>query len=92
MTAEAGDHIPITGQLASYENTANGFLRGTSTRRDDTGNGACETLFVEEVEFVNKANPGWRGLASFSKWSLGRSLTLFVLLFIITPMRKPFRG
>jgi hypothetical protein len=91
MAAETGDHIRITGKLASYENPANGFQRGTSTRRDDTGNGACETLYVEDFEIVDKANPGWRGLAGFAKWSLGLSLTAFILLFFITPMRGPFK-
>ncbi len=90
MAAETGDHIRISGQLASYENPANGFLRGTSTRRDDTGNGACETLYVEEFEIVDQANPGWRGLSGFATWSLGLSLIVFMVLFFITPMRKPF--
>lgn len=90
MSAEPGDHIRISGQLASYENPANGFLRGTSTRRDDTGNGACETLYVETFEIVKKANTRWRTLFRLAQWSLGLSLSLFLVLFIITPIRKPF--
>ena len=90
MSAETGDHIRISGQLARYENPANGFVRSTSTRRDDTGNGACETLFVETFEIIDKANPGWRSLATAARWSLGLSLGLFLILFFITPVRKPF--
>lgn len=91
MSAETGDHIRISGQLASYENPANGFLRGTSTRRDDTGNGACETLFVENFEIVKKANKRWRSIHIAAKWSLGLFLLLFLILFFVTPMRGPYR-
>lgn len=92
MSAERGDHIRISGQLASYENPSNGFLRGTSTRRDDTGNGACETIYVENFEIVTKANRLWRNIYTVSAWILGISLLLFLILFAITPVNKPFRG
>jgi hypothetical protein len=90
MSAEPGDHIRISGQLASYENPSNGFRRGTSTRRDDTGNGACETLYVQDIEIVNKANRRWRILFTATKWSLGLCLTLFLALFFINPVSRPF--
>jgi hypothetical protein len=92
MSAERGDHIRISGQLASYENPGNGFLRGTSTRRDDTGNGACETIYVEDFKIVAKANTLWRSVYRVSTWILGLSLVLFLILFAITPVRKPFKG
>ncbi|PVV07624.1 MAG: hypothetical protein B6D82_16405 [gamma proteobacterium symbiont of Ctena orbiculata] len=92
MSAEPGDHIRISGQLASYENPSNNFKRGSSTRRDDRGNGACETIYVENFEIVSKANVRWRGVYTFSAWSLGLSLTAFLILFFITPpVRKPTR-
>ncbi|MES9971904.1 MAG: hypothetical protein ABW092_17860 [Candidatus Thiodiazotropha sp.] len=90
MAAEPGDHVRIRGQLASYENPANNFKRGSSTRRDDTGNGACETIYVEDFEIVAKANLRWRGVYSFSVWSLGLFVTAFLILFFKTPpVRKP---
>jgi hypothetical protein len=90
MSAEPGDHIRISGQLASYENPANNFKRGSSTRRDDTGNGACETIYVERFEIVAKANSRWRGVYTYSAWSLGLFLTIVLILFFITPpKRKP---
>jgi hypothetical protein len=92
MSAQTGDHIRISGQLASYENPSNGFLRGTSTRRDDTGNGACETLFVENFQILNKANPGWRKLYAIAQRTLGVSLVLFMILFFITPVTRPFNN
>lgn len=88
MAAETGDQIRISGMLTSYENPANGFKRGTSTRRDDTGNGACETLYVKDFELVHKANNRWRSLYSFAKWTLGLSITLFLILFFVIPARK----
>ena len=39
----------MRGWLAGYSND-DGFRRGTSTTRDDTGNGACETIYVDEFQ------------------------------------------
>lgn len=56
-----GDQIALRGYLASYShNEGQGYRRGTSVSRDDTGNGACETLFVTEVRILRPGNPGWR--------------------------------
>jgi hypothetical protein len=54
-----GDQIRIKGQLASY-GAVGGPVRGTSTTREDTGNGACETIFVDEFEIIAPAFSGWR--------------------------------
>jgi hypothetical protein len=54
-----GDQIRIKGQLARY-GAVGGGLRGTSTTRDDTGDGACETILVEEFEIVVPGSSGWR--------------------------------
>jgi hypothetical protein len=54
-----GDQVRIGGQLASYSHDAGfAFTRGTSLTREDTGNGACETIFVREVELLRRA-PAW---------------------------------
>ncbi|MBF0255526.1 MAG: hypothetical protein HQL47_03490 [Gammaproteobacteria bacterium] len=66
--AETGDQIRFKGVLAKYENPANGFQRGTSISRTDTGNGACETVYLDEFEIVRKANSGWRAAFSLSIW------------------------
>ena len=52
-----GDQIELHGVLASYGHSG-GFERGTSTVRTDTGNGACETIYVESVEVPLRAPPG----------------------------------
>jgi hypothetical protein len=62
-----GDQIALRGYLASYGHDqatgtggGRGYWRGTSISRDDTGNGACETLFVTEARVLRPASPGWR--------------------------------
>jgi hypothetical protein len=88
MAAGPGDHIRLRGMLAAYANQFNGFKRGTSTTRTDTGNGACETIFLQDFEIVNEANPGVRRLYSASKWLAVLSLLGFVVMFIVAPIRK----
>jgi hypothetical protein len=54
-----GDQIRVKGSLARYGADGSG-LRGTSTTRDDTGDGACETILVEEFEIAVPGFNGWR--------------------------------
>jgi hypothetical protein len=54
-----GDQIRVRGFLASYGDV-NGGKRGTSTTRTDTGDGACETLYVEHFQIVQSATSSWR--------------------------------
>ncbi len=55
MDAEFGDHTRLTGLLAVYANSGNGFHRGSSTR-EDSGDSACETIHVHEFTIIDKAN------------------------------------
>jgi hypothetical protein len=51
-SARIGDQIRLVGFLAEY---AHGdFRRGTSTTRTDTGNGACETVWVEGFDILRR--------------------------------------
>ena len=77
-----GDQIRVRGYLASYSND-NGGRRGTSTTRLDTGDGACETLYVEKFDIVQAATSGWR-------LSMYASLTVFLLALLIH-FRRPYR-
>ena len=54
-----GDQIRIRGWLANY-GAAGQPKRGTSTRRDDQGNGACETIFVDDFQLIEAAFSPWR--------------------------------
>jgi hypothetical protein len=75
-----GDQIRVRGWLASYERPGTPFRRGTSTTREDRGNGACETVYVTEFDVLRPGNPGWRRLFSFSTAAAAASvLALFLL-------------
>lgn len=88
MQAEIGDQIHIKGMLAEYANPSNGFKRGTSTTRDDSGNGACETIFLNQFEIVKKAHPQLRLLYTALLWVMAFSLAGWVYLFIKVPAEK----
>lgn len=87
MSAEPGDHIRFKGVLAEYANKSNNFFRGTSITRDDNGNGACETVYLEEFEIVKKANRGIRKLYGLTKWLTIVSFFGFLIFFAIAPVR-----
>ncbi len=55
-----GDQIRVKGSLARYGAQDGGGMRGTSTTRDDTGDGACETILVDEFEIVVPGASPWR--------------------------------
>ena len=75
-----GDQIRVRGWLASYERPGTPFRRGTSTTREDRGNGACETVYVTEFEVLRRGNPGWRRLFGLSAAGAAASvLALFLL-------------
>ena len=72
-----GDQVRLRGQLAVYRHsTGMDFQRGTSTSRDDTGNGACETLFVTQLDLLQPA-PAW---PRWLRW-IGAALLALGLFF-----------
>ena len=77
-----GDQIRVQGYLASYSNEAGG-KRGTSTTRTDTGDGACETLFVEKFDIIGPATSFWRT----SMWVSLAILALGLFLHFKRPYR-----
>ncbi len=81
MSAERGDQIYLKGYLANYSQPGGGF-RGTSTTRTDTGNGACETIYVEEFEILKKSNRFWRFLFTLSTLLVAASLIFFIAEFV----------
>lgn len=78
-----GDQVWLRGRLASY-GAEGGPLRGTSTTREDTGDGACETILVDDFEITHRNGTPW-------KWSLWASLATLVAL-LIAYFRAPFRS
>lgn len=79
---EVGDQIRVRGYLTSYSNV-DGGRRGTSTTRKDTGDGACETIYVEQFDIIEPVLNRWRV-------SMYSSLAIF-LVGLIVHFRRPYR-
>lgn len=72
-----GDQIHIKGKLVDYQMNGRSFVRKTSTNRTDRGNGACEIIFVEELETIKKGTTLWYSLFNLSKYLLIFSILFF---------------
>lgn len=70
---EVGDQMRLRGFLVDYE--LNGMMRATSLTRNDTGNHACEVVYVTDFEVFKRANVAWRVVRDTTKW-----LMLFAVL------------
>jgi len=79
---KVGDQIRIKGYLSSYSSEG-GSKRGTSTTRTDTGDGACETIYVDQFRIVKPATSYWR----ISMWT---SLALLMAALVIH-FSRPYR-
>lgn len=83
-SANIGDQIHFSGQLARYSHDG-GFQRGTSTSRTDTGDGACETVYVHDFQIVRKSNPGWRLAHRLSSALATLACIALAVLFAVSP-------
>ncbi len=84
-TTHITDQVEIEGELVDYKN--GGFTRHTSITRDDTGNGACEIIYVTSYRVIESSNERWFkirnvGLGAALLAALSISVALFVLPFI----------
>lgn len=80
--ARVGDQIRLRGYLAEYAHHQGfDFKRGTSTVRTDTGNGACETVYVESFEILRQGNALWRRLI----WIAAIGLALGIVAWFALP-------
>ncbi len=83
-SVRVGDQIHFRGHLAEYShNHRFAFKRGTSTVRTDTGNGACETVFIDSFEILKTGGKPWRILV----WLASGMLVLGVLAWFSRPVR-----
>jgi hypothetical protein len=76
-----GDQIRVRGWLASYGTSGN--KRGTSTTRTDTGDGACETIFVQEFEITRRSQNPWRTAL--------HAALLVLAVTVVVHFRLPYR-
>jgi len=81
-----GDQIRVKGSLARYGATG-GSQRGTSTTRDDSGDGACETILVSEFEIITPGVSRWR----IAMWVSLAVLIATLAIHFALPYR-PYRG
>jgi len=90
LNISQGDQIRIKGKLAWVHAKNVGkpgtfdpleFEWGTSTTREDGGAGACETIYVESIEILKKANPISYYLNRISKYALLAVIVLRVSIF-----------
>jgi hypothetical protein len=80
-----GDQIRVKGSLVRY-GAIGGGLRGTSTTRNDTGDGACETILVEEFEIIAAGFSRWRA----AMWAALALLVATLAVHFALPYR-PYR-
>jgi hypothetical protein len=76
----------VRGYLVDYTTFKDGRPAGTrvsSEVRTDTGNGACEVLYVESLDLLGSANRAWR---IAYKTALGL-LLLSVLAWMAVPVK-----
>jgi len=81
---QIGDQIKLRGQLANYYYDADltQIVRQTSTIREDTGNGACETFFVQSAEILKRSTPVLTTLILWSHFLFWWSLIIFISLWL----------
>lgn len=86
MGAGVGDQIHLRGKLINYapkEHPTN--YRKSSLVRTDTGNGACEVLFVDSFAITKAHKPFWRGVDRVSR-------NIFWLFCILLPITRLLSG
>jgi hypothetical protein len=78
-----GDQVRFSGWLAEYGEPGGPF-RSTSTTRTDTGDGACETVYVADMEIVGSMSTIWRHLV----WLSVAGLLVSIVLWFRTPYHQ----
>lgn len=85
MSTENGDQIRFAGMLVNYKNLNNNYQRNSSTVRTDTGNGACEVVYIASFEIIKKANKNIREWYKILKVVATLSTLSYFLLLCFTP-------
>ncbi|QQG52436.1 MAG: hypothetical protein HY931_03910 [Candidatus Falkowbacteria bacterium] len=98
---KAGDQVLISGylvdvkadkagQVSDYDPSS--FSLKSSLTRTDTGAGACEIIYVDDIKIVQVAHPIWSFLFDFSFYALAVLIFLgFVNFIIYSYVHKPGR-
>ena len=78
---KVGDQVYIKGMLVRYAPEGSDFYRKTSLTRDDTGAGACETFYVQEIKILKRGAPIYYFLYKWSRRIFVFLIILQMLLF-----------
>ncbi|MFH1656398.1 MAG: hypothetical protein ABH956_01325 [Candidatus Nealsonbacteria bacterium] len=83
--SQVGDQVYFKGYLADYAViTQQGELRRTtSITRNDTGNGACEVVYVTDFQILKKTDSIFPLFYKYSKYVIVISLIFLIILFIM---------
>lgn len=79
LSVRDGDQIRLRGYLAKYSIKGGTFERSSSTTRTDTAMGACETVFVQEFQILQRAHPFWQDLGDYVRYAVLLSLLALLL-------------
>jgi len=74
-----GDVVSIKGSLVSYSG------RGSSVNRTDSGDGACETIWVDEFKILQDGTKRWHLLHRTSLYGLVTLLLGRIVYFLCMP-------
>ncbi|CAN5360928.1 hypothetical protein BH09SUM1_BH09SUM1_18090 [soil metagenome] len=82
LSARIGDQVSIRGALCTYDLDGTSYHRGTSITREDDGNGACETIYVEDFQILRRANRIWPAIFA-AGWTLAAgAIAAAIFLFV----------
>lgn len=98
-TISRGDQVKIKGKLVNIEAKNLGeagkydpdFINWeSSTTREDAGAGACEVIYVEDIEILEEANPVSNSLFTLSFFVFISLIISDIVLFFIKPEADRF--
>lgn len=88
---KVSDQVSISGYLVNVEANKvgevsnydpNSFNLKSSTTRTDSGAGACETIYINDIKIIQVGHPMWSFLFDFSFWGIVSLIFLNIILFI----------
>jgi len=81
-----GDQVYIKGMLVNYSEARwDGRFRNTSMTRTDRGDGACEIIYVEDVQVLSSYNGAWAALHQLCLVAFVVMVIIRSVMFIILP-------
>ena len=82
-----GDQVQLRGKLINYwQADYPEFKRKSSLTREDTGDGACEVLWVEEATILRKGKTGWFRTQTLGQALLIGAVLMGIFVFLFAPL------